>query len=319
MFETAFSTFGNILLAVLGISFLIFMHELGHYLAARLFKVHVEVFSIGFGPRLLGWSRGQTDYRVSLIPLGGYVKMAGEYADADDDRPPREDDLLSKPIWQRFIVFLAGPAMNFALAFVMFPVAFGGGTPFVAPVIGDVSPAGPAWQAGLQPGDEFVSINGRRIYGFSDVLMEIALCDPLHTSARMRRDGQERDVPLEPVSAGGLYALMIRPQTPILSPAEGGPAERAGLITGDILLAANQWRVGEPLRGTPLSAARALSLAMIQEGPLDLLVQRDGQQTPLQIPPGPVPKAMTSRAWAPCPSSPTWPACAAPPGAPTIR
>src|SRR5262250_2113922 len=95
---------GSILLAALGISFLIFIHELGHFLAARLFKVRVETFSLGFGPRIWGFRRGETDYRVSAVPLGGYVKMAGEYGDLRDSTVLSADDLTAKPPWQRAII-----------------------------------------------------------------------------------------------------------------------------------------------------------------------------------------------------------------------
>src|SRR5689334_14822944 len=95
----------SIVLAALGISFLIFIHELGHFLAARAFKVRVETFSLGFGPRVAGFRRGQTDYRLSLVPLGGYVKMAGEYGDLRDSSVLAADDLAAKPAWQRAIIF----------------------------------------------------------------------------------------------------------------------------------------------------------------------------------------------------------------------
>ena len=125
---------GSILLAALGISFLIFIHELGHFLAARAFGVRVETFSIGFGPRLFGWRRGQTDYRLSLVPLGGYVKMAGEYGDLRDGTVLAADDLSAKPPWQRAIIFAGGVIVNVLFAFVAFPVAFALGVPFTAPV-----------------------------------------------------------------------------------------------------------------------------------------------------------------------------------------
>src|SRR5262245_3252598 len=105
---------GNILLAALGISFLIFIHELGHFAAARLFKVRVDTFSLGFGPRLWGIRRGATDYRLSAVPLGGYVKMAGEYGDYKPDEQPAPDELLAKPAWQRAIIFSGGVIVNFA-------------------------------------------------------------------------------------------------------------------------------------------------------------------------------------------------------------
>src|SRR5687767_3102445 len=101
-----------VVIPVLGI--MILVHEWGHYIAAKLFKVRVEVFSIGFGKRLFGFRRGETDYRVSLLPLGGYVKMSGETP--LDERTGDPGEFLSHPRWQRFIIAVAGPAMNIVLA-----------------------------------------------------------------------------------------------------------------------------------------------------------------------------------------------------------
>jgi regulator of sigma E protease len=96
------------------LGFMILIHEFGHYAAAKLFKVRVEVFSIGFGKRLFGFRRGETDYRIAAIPLGGYVKMSGE--NPMDDRTGDPGEFLSHPRWQRFIIALAGPMMNILLA-----------------------------------------------------------------------------------------------------------------------------------------------------------------------------------------------------------
>src|SRR5712675_2043930 len=96
------------------LGFMILIHEFGHYAAAKLFKVRVEVFSIGFGKRLFGFRRGETDYRISAIPLGGYVKMSGE--NPMDERSGDPGEFLSHPRWQRFVIALAGPTMNILLA-----------------------------------------------------------------------------------------------------------------------------------------------------------------------------------------------------------
>src|SRR6266571_8169293 len=96
------------------LGFMILIHEFGHYAAAKLFKVRVEVFSIGFGKRLFGFRRGETDYRIAAIPLGGYVKMSGENPMDERTGVPRE--CMSDPRWHRFIIAIAGPAMNIVLA-----------------------------------------------------------------------------------------------------------------------------------------------------------------------------------------------------------
>jgi len=108
------SVFSNIAVALLVLGVIIVIHELGHFLVAKLFKIKVETFSVGFGPRLFGFRRGETDYRISALPLGGYVKMAGETpTDAITGAP---NEFMSKPKWQRFLVAAAGPLMNLVLA-----------------------------------------------------------------------------------------------------------------------------------------------------------------------------------------------------------
>src|SRR5579862_1538053 len=144
---------------VLGVMILI--HEWGHYAAAKFFKVRVEVFSIGFGKRLLGFRRGETDYRISAIPLGGYVKMSGE--NPMDERTGDPGEFLSHPRWHRFIIAIAGPAMNILLAVGLlagvymvhyeYPVYFD-----QPAVIGWIEEDSPAAKLGLQPGDKIVHI-----------------------------------------------------------------------------------------------------------------------------------------------------------------
>ncbi len=278
-----FDDFGSILLAALGISFLIFIHELGHFLAARLFGVRVETFSIGFGPRLLGWRRGDTDYRLSLVPLGGYVKMAGEYSDLRDGAPLAADDLAAKPPWQRAIIFAGGVVVNVLFAFVAFPIAFAAGVPFTAPVVGDVAAGGPAWLGGLQPGDEVLSVDGHRIYGFQDIALEVALADPERTVLRVHRDGREFDVVLRAARnvAAGRWEIGILPaydRTLVVEP--GKPAALAGLRTGDELLAVD---------GQVLAPGDRVELVLDRvhsEGrPVDLAVRRGEERIEARVEP----------------------------------
>lgn len=265
---------GSILLAAFGISFLIFIHEAGHFVAARMFGVRVEVFSIGFGPRLFGWRRGETDYRISAIPLGGYVKMAGEYGDESENAPPAPDGLLGKPAWQRAIVFSGGVLVNFAFAFLAFPLAFTLGVPLPAPVVGSVTPGGPAWQAGLQPGDVVLQVNGRDVHQFPDVALEVALGDPRVTTARIRRGEQLLDVLMHPVKneAEGRYEIGVGlPEAPGIHVREGGPAWQAGLRTGDRIVRLDELEVRGGLAHDPAVAQR------LQRGrDLDVVWVRDG-------------------------------------------
>src|ERR1700740_3410031 len=146
---------------VLGVMILI--HEWGHYAAAKFFKVRVKVFSIGFGKRLLGFRRGETDYRIAAIPLGGYVKMSGENPMDERTGDPRE--FLSHPRWHRFLIAIAGPSMNILLAVLLltgvYMVHYEHAAYMDDPaVVGWVEHNSPAEKVGIKPGDHIVQIDG---------------------------------------------------------------------------------------------------------------------------------------------------------------
>jgi len=152
-------------LFVLGV--LVFVHELGHYLVARWYGVRVITFSLGFGPKIARVTRGGTEYCLSLIPLGGYVKLAGETV--QEDRQGAPDEFLSKSRWVRFQVYMAGPVMNILLAIVVLAGVLANGADVPAyltspPVVGSVVEDSPAAAAGLQPGDRVLSVDGRDVY-----------------------------------------------------------------------------------------------------------------------------------------------------------
>ncbi|MGE3174095.1 MAG: RIP metalloprotease RseP [Planctomycetota bacterium] len=235
------SDLGNGLLTALGIGLLIFIHELGHYLAARWIGARVEVFSLGFGPRVCGFRRGPTDYRLSLIPLGGYVAVAGQ--DPLDERRAGDQGLHRKTVGQRTFYFAGGVIMNLLFALIAFPIAFGSGVSFPAPVIGHVLEGSGAWEARLQPGDRVLAINGKEVYSFENLVVEVALAGSSAVHLRIERDGQERVVDVRPqYRAGeGIYSIGIfggaHDEPPTLLVDAGGAAAQAGLQTGDRLLA----------------------------------------------------------------------------------
>jgi regulator of sigma E protease len=192
VFLAAFS--GGILWAILGIGFLIFIHEYGHYTACRLTGTRVETFSIGFGPRLFGWERPKggkrrltwgkrqldpmdhaMDFRVAVIPLGGYVKMAGE--NPGDARSGSNDEFSSKTILQRLFIVSAGVIMNAITAFVFYTLAFQGGLPKEPALVGGVEPGSAAAEAGVRTGDRVVEVNGHKLSSFTDLKMEAAFLD----------------------------------------------------------------------------------------------------------------------------------------------
>src|SRR4051812_26807167 len=156
---------------------LVFFHELGHYLVARWFKVPAETFSIGFGHEMVGWTDRQgTRWKVGWLPLGGYVRFIGDMSPASnpaelDNIPPemRERAFQLRPVWQRFLVVLAGPTANFLLAIIIFAVFFATlGAPRTN-VVGSIEPHTAAAAAGLRPGDKIVSVADRPTPTFDDI------------------------------------------------------------------------------------------------------------------------------------------------------
>ena len=179
----------GILITVLGflavIGPLVTLHELGHYFVGRLFGVKVDAFSIGMGREIAGWTdRRGTRWRISALPIGGYVKFFGDMGPASEPDPawlalpPQEKakTLAGKPVWQRFLVVLAGPATNFLVAIAIFTGFFAAyGVPQTPTIVASVVKASPAERAGIRPGDRIVSVAGRRVSRFEDLQQLIFL------------------------------------------------------------------------------------------------------------------------------------------------
>ena len=233
----------NTLAFVFALGVIIFVHEGGHYLVAKAFDMRVLTFSLGFGRKIFGFQRGETEYRVAWIPLGGYVRLGGETPeDATDD--PR--DFQNKPRWQRVLVYLAGPAMNVVLAILLiaFVLMFGFGLPFlheIPPVVGTVEPGSPAAAAGLVPGDEIVTLAGRPVGNWEEVAMTILESPGKSLTMVVERDKQRREVTLVPrtvpkyeVGDAGMYPKVL-PRVSMVT--AGMPAEAAGFQPGDELRA----------------------------------------------------------------------------------
>ena len=187
-------TFLSICGALIALGFMVLIHGFGHFLVARYFDVRVDVFSIGFGTRLFGVKRGPTDYRVSILPLGGYVRMAGD--NISEERTGAADEFLSKPRWQRALIALAGPAMNVIAAIIIMAIHFGGALPQPPfadqPVtVAGVYKASPADRAGIQPGDKLVEINGNANPNWDRARWESAFALPgAQIPVTIDRDGQ---------------------------------------------------------------------------------------------------------------------------------
>jgi len=170
-------SFLNIAKSIVGIGGIIFVHELGHFLVGRWCGVKAEAFSIGFGPVLAKWQPGETEYRLSAIPLGGYVKFCGENPDERGVVDPRSFHAATYP--RKVAIMLAGVTMNVIAAFVLFAVTFSSGWMAQTPVVGRTLPGTTAWENGLRPGDRFVEINGHRIVSFSDISQETAFANEI--------------------------------------------------------------------------------------------------------------------------------------------
>jgi len=229
---------------VLGV--LIFVHELGHYLMARRIGVRVLTFSLGFGPKLVNVRRGDTDYCISAIPLGGYVKMAGETV--EDERTGANDEFLSKSKWQRFQVLVAGPVMNILLAIVVlaFVLYQGADVPAYeqqAPVVGKVTAGSPAEQGGMRKGDRILSVAGHDVATWEQAYMAIVPKANRTISIVVRRADGLHTLDVTPKAqtkfeVGDIGVLPeLHPQVRAVSPGE--PAAKAGLQKGDVILGAN--------------------------------------------------------------------------------
>ncbi len=177
-------------------SILIIVHEFGHLIMAKRCGVKVERFSIGFGPKVMSLKVGETEYRVSLVPLGGYVKLAGE---THEDRPTGEPgEFLSKPPGKRFLILIFGPFLNYVLGFLLFSAVFMIGSPVPTNMVGGVLDDYPAKRAGIKPGDKVIAIDGQRIEYWNELTSAIRekLDDKL--TMEIVRDGRILELKLEP-------------------------------------------------------------------------------------------------------------------------
>jgi regulator of sigma E protease len=267
------------------LGFMILIHEWGHYAAAKLLGVRVEVFSIGFGKRLFGVRRGETDYRISAIPLGGYVKMSGE--NPMDERTGDPGEFLSHPRWHRFIIAIAGPAMNILLAIGLltgvymvhyeYPVYLDNPA-----VIGWVEADSPAAKLGLQPGDRIVRIDGIENPTWEQLQPRVELSPNQPLNISIQRGDQTFSKTITPdaygVSQIGSAGWDPKQTLDVTELEPDMPAEKAGVQVGDHIVALN---------GTPVVALGAMieELRKTKSQPIQLTVSRDGQLKTFTIQP----------------------------------
>lgn len=272
----------NIWWALVLIGIMILIHELGHYWAARFFDVKVDTFSFGFGPRLFGFKKGETDFRVAAIFFGGYVKMAGEQPGDENANDPR--GFLSKPRWQRLIIAFAGPAMNIVLAVGiltgLFMVRYPKLPSTPSPIVGYVVADSAAAKAGVQAGDQVVQIGDAANPTWEDIEMKEVASAGHSLPVWTVRNGERKRVNITPVldprTGMGFAGWAEQNQIEVADVTPDKPAAKAGLQHGDILVSVN----GEPVYSTPKV------LDMIAAGkPLEIKYLRNGQPGMINVAP----------------------------------
>jgi regulator of sigma E protease len=278
----------NALAFLFALGVIVFVHEAGHYLMAKGFGVRILTFSLGFGRKLFSFRRGETEYRVSWIPLGGYVNFAGQDpGERSDD--PRE--YLNRPRWQRVMILLAGPFANVVLAIVLVSIVFMTGfaardTSDVPPGVGMVEPGSPGEQAGLVAGDRVVAVEGERMKSWQDVMFAILtspekplrveyerLAAPGAVAATATTTLQPKRIPRDEVGEAGVHPLVV-----IGEVLPGSAAEAAGIKVGDAVLA---------IEGKGIQSFGGLREQVVGHAgqPLSVLVLRNGQKLTLDVTP----------------------------------
>ena len=255
---------------------LILVHEFGHFATAKLFGVRVEVFSIGFGKRLVGFTRGDTDYRLSALPLGGYVKMSGENPmEFKGTADPRE--FMSRPRWQRLLIAISGPTMNIGLAIALLTGVFMLHFSYPAflnepAVIGWVADKSPAATAGILPGDRIVMLDGMANPTWEDVLPKIGMNAGQPLDLTIRRGNESIHKTLTPDGSPDQLgdAGWKEDQPNVITDLNPGmPAAQAGMGEGDVITAID----GKPLRSLP---AIIQYLQATRGKTVDVTATRDG-------------------------------------------
>jgi regulator of sigma E protease len=268
---------------VLGV--LVFVHELGHFLAAKRVGIRVLKFQLGFNPTIFSVRRGDTEYGIGALPLGGYVKMAGE--NPEEERTGRPDEFLSKNKWQRFFVLIMGPTMNLLLAVVLLAVVLYQGADVPAfqdqpPVVGTVVAGSPAEKAGVRPGDRIIAVADHGVDTWEQFLIAIGARPHREVTIELLRNGKALTKTVTPESSphsrfdiGDIGVLPdVHPHVPSVVP--GDPAERAGVKPGDVVLAVDD----EPIT---FSAQLRDAIAKRPNQKITLRMLRDGKPTSIDV------------------------------------
>jgi regulator of sigma E protease len=281
--------FSTVIVPLLVLGIIVVLHEFGHFAIAKLFKIRVETFSVGFGPRLLGFRYGDTDYRLSAFPLGGYVRMAGE--NPTDTVTGAPDEFLSKPKWQRFLVAAAGPAMNIILAVALLTGLFMYGTEVPAftegtAIIGTVVEGSPAATAGILPNDRILAIDGKEKPTWDEVEARVITNADHKIAIVLNRNGKTIQTSITPIRQGPSEAGFsgMRPhlqQTNVIERVlPGSPAETSGLRSGDAITAVNGVELTTQSGKEIRDSIRSISPA---QEPFTLAFVRDGERQTVDV------------------------------------
>lgn len=267
------------------IGVMILIHELGHYWAARYFDVRVDAFSFGFGPRLFGWRSGDTDFRVSAIPFGGYVKMSGEQPGDEASSDPGA--FLTKPRWQRLIIAFAGPFMNILLAVAVLTGLYMYKFPkppdnAISGIVGQVLQNSPAAKAGIREGDRVVAINGQENPSWQDVMVAIVGHPNKSIPVAVVREGKRVDMnitpELHPQHGFGVSGMFEQAEIMVSDVEPKMDAARQGLRSGDLILAV----AGQPIR----SGDKLVELIRASAGkPVEVTFSRTGEAKTINVTP----------------------------------
>jgi regulator of sigma E protease len=272
-----------VFLIVLG--FLIFVHELGHFMVARWTGVRVLRFSLGFGPKIFSRQVGDTEYVVAAIPLGGYVKMAGDDPTQEGTRAP--DEFSSRTLWERARIVLAGPAMNVVVAFLLMPVVFMLGTSLPAfleqpPVVGWIEEPSPAKTAGFEPGDRLVSVGGTEVATWEAAVTQLAVIPDRTVEVVVRRGERTVTMPVvvpAQLEKGGLTLGLLPEKPAVVGTLNSGlPAAVAGVKPGDEIIALNDTAIRNWFQMSEAIQAN-------QGAPMTLRYVRDGVESTVDLVP----------------------------------
>jgi regulator of sigma E protease len=268
------------------LGFMILIHEFGHFAVAKLLGVRVEQFAIGFGKRLFGFRKGDTDYRINALPLGGYVKMSGE--NPMDERSGDPGEFMSHPRWHRFFIAIAGPAMNIMFAVGMLTCVYMVHYEYPAvldepAVIGWVLQDTPAAKAGIQIGDRIVRIDGIQDPTWEQVIPREALNPNQPLDVTLERGGQllTKTIVPEAIGPNQMGSAGWEPKEssfPITELEPGMPAEKAGMQLGDEIISVD----GEPITGLQ---AMIESLKRSKDKPIQIVVRRNGHPLSFTVTP----------------------------------